>query len=68
MAFVTIVVALAWFGVNLLNVGLHSYGFTDTAAYGLFAFCGGEFLLIAALTAAYFYRERMSIPPEVPHG
>lgn len=33
-----IVVAVAWFGVNLLNVGLHSYGFTDSIAYNLLAF------------------------------
>ena len=33
-----ITVALAWFGVNLLSVGLHSYGFTDGAAFNLFAF------------------------------
>lgn len=33
-----IVVALAWFGVNLLNVGLHSYGFTDSIAFSLAAF------------------------------
>jgi ABC-type transport system involved in cytochrome c biogenesis permease subunit len=29
VSLVNIVVAIAWFGVNLLNVGLHSYGFTD---------------------------------------
>ena len=35
---VNIIVALAWFGVNLLNVGLHSYGFTDNVATNLFIF------------------------------
>lgn len=44
-----IVVALSWFGVNLLSVGLHSYGFTDAAAYGLAAFCVGELALIIGL-------------------
>ena len=44
--FGAIVVALAWFGVNLLNVGLHSYGFTDGAANKLFAYCGGELLFM----------------------
>jgi len=39
-----IIVALAWFGVNLLNVGLHSYGFTDSIATNLLIFCGAEFL------------------------
>jgi len=33
-----ITVALAWFGVNLLNVGLHSYGFTEGAFLNLFIF------------------------------
>ncbi len=38
------VVALAWFGVNLLSVGLHSYGFTEGAALNLGLFCGFELL------------------------
>lgn len=57
-ALVNIVVALAWFGVNLLSVGLHSYGFTDAAAYGLGIFSGGELLLIGALGAYSFIRQR----------
>lgn len=42
-----IVVSLAWFGVNLLNVGLHSYGFTSNIALNLAAFAGFELLFIA---------------------
>lgn len=43
------VVALSWFGVNLLNVGLHSYGFIDNnALFGLFGFIGLEFAYITA--------------------
>jgi ABC-type transport system involved in cytochrome c biogenesis permease subunit len=42
LALINIVVALAWVGVNLLSVGLHSYGFTDTAATGLTVFCAAE--------------------------
>ncbi|MGE4314232.1 MAG: cytochrome c biogenesis protein [Pseudobdellovibrionaceae bacterium] len=30
-----IFVALSWFGVNLLSIGLHSYGFIDGVAQGL---------------------------------
>ncbi|HLP57274.1 MAG TPA: cytochrome c biogenesis protein CcsA [Candidatus Deferrimicrobium sp.] len=33
-----IAVSLAWFGVNLLGVGLHSYGFTSGVARSLFIF------------------------------
>ena len=39
MAFLPVIVSLSWFGVNLLGVGLHSYGFTTNAALGLAAFC-----------------------------
>ena len=37
-----IIVALAWFGVNLLQVGLHSYGFDDGVARNLFIFIALE--------------------------
>ena len=50
LAAVNIIVALSWFGVNLLSVGLHSYGFTDSAAIGLAVFCFGELAIIIALT------------------
>lgn len=49
MAMLNVVVALAWFGVNMLGIGLHSYGFTQATALGLIAFCGGEFMLIGWL-------------------
>lgn len=49
MALLNIVVALSWFGVNLLNVGLHSYGFTSGMAGGLAAFCAVQGALVAAL-------------------
>ena len=52
---VNIIVVLAWFGVNLLNVGLHSYGFTDSVATNLFVFIGFEILLCSSL---YFYSKR----------
>jgi ABC-type transport system involved in cytochrome c biogenesis permease subunit len=41
-----IAVALAWFGVNLLGVGLHSYGFTSGIAKALFIFIVFELLFI----------------------
>ena len=50
-ALITIVVALAWVGVNLLGVGLHSYGFTNAAATGLIGFCAVELLVITLLVA-----------------
>jgi ABC-type transport system involved in cytochrome c biogenesis permease subunit len=39
-------VALAWFGVNLLGVGLHSYGFTSGIANALFIFVIFELLFV----------------------
>ncbi|MCX6579536.1 MAG: cytochrome c biogenesis protein CcsA [Candidatus Aminicenantes bacterium] len=46
LAFGTIIgviaVSLAWFGVNLLGVGLHSYGFTSGVARSLFIFIAVE--------------------------
>ncbi len=55
-----IVVALAWFGVNLLNVGLHSYGFTDSVAMKLAAFC---LLEIALASGGYFLARRRAASP-----
>jgi ABC-type transport system involved in cytochrome c biogenesis permease subunit len=49
MAALTIIVAVAWFGVNLLNVGLHSYGFINGVAYSLLAFCTIEAAIIFGL-------------------
>jgi len=40
-----IIVTLAWFGVNLLSVGLHSYGFASGIALNLTLFISFELLL-----------------------
>lgn len=42
----TIFTALAWFGVNMLSVGLHSYGFTDKGFLALSAFVLTQFTLM----------------------
>jgi ABC-type transport system involved in cytochrome c biogenesis permease subunit len=55
---VNIIVAIAWFGVNLLNVGLHSYGFTDNVATNLFLFI---FFEIAFTSILYFFAKRSKI-------
>jgi ABC-type transport system involved in cytochrome c biogenesis permease subunit len=47
MIFSNIIVVLAWFGVNLLNVGLHSYGFTENIAFNLALYCTIEILFIS---------------------
>lgn len=58
LAVTNIIVALSWFGVNLLGVGLHSYGFTDNAMYGLIAFCVVELGVIITL----YVRTKRNIP------
>ncbi len=42
-----IVTAWSWFGTNLLGVGLHSYGFTDSGFYWLVAFWLSQSVFIA---------------------
>ena len=38
-----IVTSWSWFGTNMLGVGLHSYGFTDSAFFALITFCLSQF-------------------------
>ena len=45
--FGNIVTAWSWFGTNMLGVGLHSYGFMDSALVWLLIFVGSQLLLIA---------------------
>ena len=42
-----IVTAWSWFGVNQLGVGLHSYGFTQSAAFWLMAFAASQLIICA---------------------
>jgi ABC-type transport system involved in cytochrome c biogenesis permease subunit len=51
VVFGNIVTAGSWFGVNMLGVGLHSYGFTDSAAFWLVVFALSQLavMMIAAL-------------------
>jgi cytochrome c-type biogenesis protein CcsB len=42
-----IVTSWSWFGVNMLGIGLHSYGFMDSAFYWLLAFVVSQLALIA---------------------
>jgi cytochrome c biogenesis factor len=46
-----ITVVLAWFGVNLLGVGMHSYGFTSGVARWLLGFVGCELVFITVALA-----------------
>lgn len=46
--FGNVVTAWSWFGVNQLGVGLHSYGFTDSASFWLVMFALSQSALCAA--------------------
>ena len=45
--FGNVVTSWSWFGVNMLGVGLHSYGFTDAAFRWLLIFVASQLALIA---------------------
>jgi len=45
--FGNIVTAFSWFGVNMLGVGLHSYGFMDAAFKWLMLFNASQLFFIA---------------------
>ena len=45
--FGNVVTAWSWFGVNMLGIGLHSYGFTQAAFFWLVLFVGSQLGFIA---------------------
>ncbi len=55
--FGNVVTALSWFGVNMLGVGLHSYGFMDKAFWALAAFDASQLALMGfALLPRQFWK------------
>ncbi len=59
--FGNVVTSLSWFGVNMLGVGLHSYGFMDKAFWALSAFIASQVVLMGlALAPPRFGRGRAS--------
>jgi ABC-type transport system involved in cytochrome c biogenesis permease subunit len=54
-----IVTAWSWFGTNLLGVGLHSYGFTDSGFFWMMLFIGSQLVFIALANLPWrFWRSR----------
>jgi ABC-type transport system involved in cytochrome c biogenesis permease subunit len=49
--FGNIITSLSWFGVNMLGVGLHSYGFMDKAFWALAGFIASQLVIIAVTYA-----------------
>jgi ABC-type transport system involved in cytochrome c biogenesis permease subunit len=66
--FGNIVTAFSWFGVNMLGIGLHSYGFMDAAFKWLMYFNASQVALIAlGLMPVHRWKSfRSSSPPPVP--
>ena len=54
-----IVVIMAWFGVNLLSIGLHSYGFASGIAVNIILFTAFE--LVTGFGTYYWARSRKKL-------
>lgn len=68
--FGNIVTAFSWFGVNMLGVGLHSYGFMDAAFKWLMGFNVTQLILIAVamLPLRYWKSFRETTAPSSNDG
>ena len=67
-----IITSFSWFGVNMLGIGLHSYGFMDAAATWLTIFITSQVILIilAVLPPRFWvsFRNRDDLPKSPPPG
>ena len=67
-----IVTSFSWFGVNMLGIGLHSYGFMDAAFKWLMAFIGSQVAIIGLgllpLTLWRSFRTKLAAPAKVRSG
>ena len=59
------VVAFSWWGVNLLNVGLHTYGFTEGVGFWLTVFYGAQGGIVLLALVGKAIRESQDAPTEV---
>ena len=69
--FGNIVTAFSWFGVNMLGIGLHSYGFMDAAFRWLMLFIGSQVaFIILGLLPLRLWRssQTRATTPESPDG
>ncbi|MGZ5546150.1 MAG: cytochrome c biogenesis protein, partial [Limisphaerales bacterium] len=67
--FGNIVTSFSWFGVNMLGVGLHSYGFMDQAFWWLIAFDVSQVLLIVlTVIPTHYWKSFKRQEPTMPSG
>ncbi|MDP2877583.1 MAG: cytochrome c biogenesis protein CcsA, partial [Holophaga sp.] len=59
--FGNIITSLSWFGVNMLGVGLHSYGFMDKAFWALSGFIASQLLFMLLCWAPQMFWKRKVI-------
>jgi ABC-type transport system involved in cytochrome c biogenesis permease subunit len=61
--FGNVVTSFSWFGVNMLGIGLHSYGFMDQAFKWLMLFVASQMLLIGlAMLPIRYWRSFRDLP------
>ena len=65
-----IVTSWSWFGVNMLGIGLHSYGFMDAGFKWLVGFVVSQLVLIGLgmLPLRYWRSFQDKVPPKDPAG
>ena len=61
--FGNIVTSFSWFGVNLLGIGLHSYGFMDSGFKWLMIFIASQLIIIALGLLPRTYWRSFNHPP-----
>ncbi len=65
-AFAGTIVAFSWWGVNLLGVGLHSYGFTSGIQTALWSYYGAQWSICGLGAVAWLLeRRRERLAPDV---
>ncbi len=65
--FGNIVTSWSWFGVNMLGIGLHSYGFMDSAFPWLIAFGASQLaFMMIGLLPPHLWRSRLEAVKRIP--
>lgn len=64
--FGNIVTAWSWFGVNMLGIGLHAYGFMEGAVFWLIAFAISQLILIGIGSIPTRYWQSFGTAPVEP--
>jgi ABC-type transport system involved in cytochrome c biogenesis permease subunit len=62
--FGNVVTSWSWFGVNMLGIGLHSYGFMDKAFWALAIFMGTQLVLLGLCIAPPLRLQHTRVPAD----